>query len=116
MTRLYDLWPPHAYRFKTALQWIDPLSPVSVYEDLKKKSSNPAAAIDSLPIPVPQTPITSANEQVLAAQKNFEQQTAGQKTVSDTILAGNTGGYYKGEPGSPGFPGPGVKSYKGRGF
>ena len=128
MTNLYAKWPPHAYRFKTAFEWIDPLTAAAVENPLNPvkqlvsnakgvfaKNNGPANAIASLPIPVPQPPITAASPEVLAAQQNFLQKTQGQSTVSDTILAGNTGGYYPGEPGSPGNP-VAPKSFKGRGF
>jgi len=98
------IWRPDAG--KTALEWIDPLVgyPVAAIGKELDKKSNAGAAIQSLPIPVPQPPITPANPQVLAAQQNFAQATLGQKTVSDTIFAGNTGGWRPGDPGSPGNP------------
>ena len=80
-----------------------------------KANTGPANAINSLPVPVPQPPITPADPQVLAAQQNFAKKTLGQKTVSDTILAGNTGGYRPGEAGYPGMPGVAPKSFK-KGF
>jgi hypothetical protein len=120
-------WPADAG--KTAFEWIDPLTAAAVENPLNpgkqlisnvkgafEKDNGPASAIASLPVPIPQTPITPANAEVLQAQKNYAQQTMGMNTVSDTIHAGNTGGYYPGEPGSPGqLPG-GPKTYKGRGF
>ena len=90
MTNLYAKWPPHAYRFKTAFEWIDPLTAAAVENPLNPvkqlvsnakgvfaKNNGPANAIASLPIPVPQTPITPANAEVLAAQQNFLQKTQG---------------------------------------
>ena len=90
MTNLYAKWPPHAYRFKTAFEWIDPLTAAAVENPLNPvkqlvsnakgvfaKNNGPANAIASLPIPVPQTPITPANAEVLAAQQNYAKQTMG---------------------------------------
>jgi hypothetical protein len=106
MNRLYDLWPPHAFRSKTLLEWIDPASGYGIAAIGKalKGNPNPANAIASLPVPVPTPPVTAANAQVLDAEQNFAKQTLGQKTVSDTIYAGNTGGFRPGEQGYPGMP------------
>jgi hypothetical protein len=69
-----------------------------------KKTSTAGAAIESLPVPVPTPPITSADAQVLAAESDFAKAKLNQFTVGDTIYAGNTGGFKPGEPGYPGGP------------
>jgi hypothetical protein len=84
-------------------KFIDPAyQGILAIQHATKANTGPANAINSLPVPVPQPPITPADPQVLAAQQNFAKKTLGQKTVSDTIYAGNTGGFFKGEGGSPG--------------
>jgi hypothetical protein len=102
MTKIGDAFPTDP--LAKALGLGKNLLPNSEGGPFKSSASTAANAINSLPVPIPQPPITPANPQVLQAQQNFAQQTMGQKTVSDTILAGNTGGFYKGEPGSPGNP------------
>jgi hypothetical protein len=81
-------------------------------QHLTKANPGPAAAISSLPVPTPQPPITAANAEVLAAQQQYGKKLLSQFTIGDTIHAGNTGGYYPGEAGSPGTPGVAPKTYR----
>ena len=112
MTRLNALWPPHAFRFKTALQWVDPIGG-TIVKDLTK-SSNPAAAIDSLPVPTPAPPVAADAAEVIAAEQDYARQNLLKKSVKKTITpgGGDTGGFTLGEAGYPGMPQGGVSSYK----
>lgn len=69
-----------------------------------KGNPNPANAVNSLPIPNPQPPATPAGQQELNAMSAFARSNAGKKSFADTVFAGNTGGYFPGEGGSPGNP------------
>jgi len=100
-------------------KWVDPIyafSPKGPFGPLtvlgKKPSSSAASAIDSLPVPTPQPPITPANAQVVQAEQDFAKASLLKKSVKRTILAGDTGGFRPGEAGYPGNPGPGPSTYK----
>lgn len=119
MTRLYDQWPPHAFRHKSLVDPLGvlkgkgalaPLDPFGLFN--KKGTSAQANTINALPIPTPTAPITAANAQVVSAQEQFAKQKLNQFTIGDTIYAGNTGGFKPGEAGYPGNPGAGPKTFK----
>lgn len=94
-------------------KWIDPAyQGIELIKGVVDKKSGPANAIDSLPVPTPQPPITAANAEVLQAQDAFAKANLLKKSVNKTIYAGDTGGYKPGEPGYPGNPGPAPMSYK----
>lgn len=69
------------------------------------KQSNSGNAVDSLPIPNPQPPVSAAVASALNAMNAYAKSNAGKKSFADTVFAGNTGGYFPGESGYPGFPG-----------
>lgn len=99
----------------TVRQWIDPAyQGIKLIQGATKANPNPANAIDSLPVPVPQPPITAANPEVLAAQSDFEKANLLKKSVKNTILAGDTGGFFKGEGGYPGSPASATQGFKGK--
>ena len=114
MKWLYSQWPPSAFAYKTALEWIDPIAGYTVEavnKSLNKKSPA-ASAIASLPVPTPQLPVTPADAQVLQAQDAFAKANLLKKSPNKFVYAGDTGGYKPGEPGYPGNPAPAPLSYK----
>ncbi len=60
--------------------------------------SAPAQAIDSAPIPTPAPPVTPNNQAVLMAEHDMAAQNLLKKSISKTIMAGDTGGYSAGKP------------------
>lgn len=69
-------------------------------------SNSTATAIDSLPVPLPSKPITSANPEVVQAESDFARANLLKKSIKKTIQAGDTGGF------NPGLPNPaGGKSF-----
>jgi hypothetical protein len=94
-------------------KWIDPAyQGILAIDHLTNKSSPAASAINSLPVPTPQAPITAANAEVLQAQDAFAKASLLKKSVKDTIWAGDTGGFKPGEAGYPGGPTPGPLTYR----
>jgi hypothetical protein len=71
---------------------------------LTKGNPNPANAISSLPVPVPQAPIDAASPAVLAAQNDFAQANLRKKSVAKTVFAADDGGFKPGMAGYPGNP------------
>lgn len=88
-----------------------PLDPLGLFN---KKTSSAASTIDALPVPTPVAPITPGNAQVLSAENAFARGNLLKKSVKDTILAGDTGGFQPGAPGYPGNPASGPASFKGK--
>ena len=102
---------PHTRCYKSLIDWFDPAhAGIDLIKDLTKKSTA-GNAISSLPVPVPQPPVTAASAEVLAEQSAFAKANLAKKSFADTVYAGNTGGYFPGEGGSPGLASPGPKSY-----
>jgi hypothetical protein len=54
---------------------------------------NAGAGIDSLPVPLPAKPITSANPEVIQAEQDYAKASLLKKSVKKTIFAGDDGGY-----------------------
>lgn len=55
--------------------------------------SSQAASIDSLPVPLPAKPITSANAEVIQAEQDYAKAQFLKKSINKTVMAGETGGY-----------------------
>lgn len=60
---------------------------------MKGGKSSQAGAIDSLPVPLPGKPITSANPEVIQAEQDYAKDALLKKSIKKTIFAGDTGGY-----------------------
>lgn len=73
------------------------LDPAGVFN---KKTSSAASSIDSAPIPVPAPGVSAASEAVLLAEHDYAAANMLKKSISKTIIAGDTGGYGKGQPAS----------------
>lgn len=58
--------------------------------------------------------MTSTNAEVIQAQQDFAQQNLLKKSLKNTIMAGDTGGFSPGMPGSPGSGPLTPKTFKGR--
>lgn len=83
--------------FKSGIQWINPLSPISLYQDFSKKSGSPAAPLAT---PTPATPATAATAEVVQAEQDVRRQALKKKGFAATYLAGDDGGYFPGN-GTP---------------
>jgi hypothetical protein len=57
------------------------------------KSATPADSINSLPVPLPAKPVTSANPEVIQAENDYARSALMKKSVKKTVIAGDTGGY-----------------------
>ena len=57
-----------------------------------------AQAIQSAPVPTPAPPVTQNNAAVLQAEHDMAQQNLLKKSVKNTIMAGDTGGWTPGNP------------------
>jgi len=68
-----------------------------------------AQAISSAPVPTPAPPVTANSAEVIQAEQDTAQQNLIKKSVKNTILAGDTGGWKAGAnpQGGPGMPPPG---------
>jgi hypothetical protein len=67
---------------------------------LHKGGSAPAQQIASAPVPTPAPPVTSTNAEVIQSEHDLATSNLIKKSVKKTILAGDTGGYNPGAPGS----------------
>jgi hypothetical protein len=67
--------------------------------------------IVSAPVPTPAPPVTDTNKAVLQAQQDVAQQNLLQKSVKNTILAGDTGGFVPGAKNVAGEASP-ITAYK----
>jgi len=113
MTRLYEMWPPAAFYFKNAIDWIDPAhAGLDLIKGATKANPNPSNAIDSLPVPTPQAPITAADPEVIAAEDDYTRAQLQKFGINKTVFAGNTMGYKPGEAGQPGTPGAAPATFK----
>ncbi len=101
MRFLDSQWPKHAFQFGGGgvPRFLDPIG-------LFKKSSNPAASIQSAPVPLPAPPVGADNQSVVQAEHDLARQALGKKSVKKTIFAGDTGGYgaVNSPMGKPGMP------------
>ena len=73
--------------------------------------SSGAAATQSAPVPTPAPPVTADNQSVIAAEQDMARQNLIKKSVKNTILAGDTGGYVAGNnPANAASPVTGYKA------
>lgn len=66
--------------------------------------SNPAAQIAAAPVPTPAPPVTASSAEVIAVEQDTARQMLGKKSVKQTILAGDTGGFMPGGSNAAGSP------------
>jgi hypothetical protein len=67
--------------------------------------------IAGAPVPTPAPPVTSNNQAVQQAEQSQAQSNLLKKSVKNTILAGDTGGYLPAKPNMAGQPDP-ITAYK----